>query len=410
MFDLDRWQEIFDTIRKNKLRTFLTGFSVAWGIFILIILLGSGTGIENGVQSEFKDDAVNSIWIYGGTTSIPHKGLKPGRDIQLKNQDHELISTEIEEADNVASRYSLWGTMVNVGDEYGNYSVRSTHPGHQYIENTIMVKGRYLNEIDLEKRRKVIVISKLVESDLFPETKEAIGKWVNVNSIPFKVVGVFIDEGSDREMRQLYIPLTTGQMVFNGGQNVNQVMFSIGDASFEESKSIAQEVRENLARIHHFDPSDQRAIFVRNNLENLQRFLDLFNNIRLFVWVIGIGTILAGIVGVSNIMLIVVKERTKEIGVRKALGATPYTIVSQIIQEAIFITAVAGYLGMVSGVYVLEFMSENLRGVDFFQNPEVDFRVATLATLVLILAGVFSGLFPATRAARIKPVVALREE
>ena len=409
MFSRDSWEEIFATIRKNKLRTFLTSFSVAWGIFMLIILLGSGTGIRNGVIDEFKDDANNSIWLFSGRTSMPHKGLKPGRSIQFTNDEYDRTK-KMDEVDHISSRYGVWGATVNQGKEYGNYSIRSTHPGHQYLENTIITKGRFLNELDLEDRKKVIVISELIQKDLFPETNDAMGKYLNVNGIPFKVVGIYIDEGSESEMRILYIPITTGQTVFNGSNKIDQYMFTVGDATLEESKAIAEEVRQDLARVHNFNPEDQRAVFVRNLMENMKTYTDLLDNIRIFIWVIGIGTILAGIVGVSNIMLIVVKERTKEIGIKKAIGATPANIIGQIILEAIFITSIAGYVGLVSGVFVLQLMAENIKGVDFFQNPEVDFGVAITSTLILILAGVFAGLFPATRAASINPVIALREE
>jgi putative ABC transport system permease protein len=409
MFSRDSWEEIFATIRKNKLRTFLTSFSVAWGIFMFIILLGSGTGIRNGVIDEFKDDANNSIWLFSGRTSMPHKGLKPGRSIQFTNDEYDRTK-KMDEVDHISSRYGVWGATVNQGKEYGNYSIRSTHPGHQYLENTIITKGRFLNELDLEDRKKVIVISELIQKDLFPETNDAMGKYLNVNGIPFKVVGIYIDEGSESEMRILYIPITTGQTVFNGSNKIDQYMFTVGDATLEESKAIAEEVRQDLARVHNFNPEDQRAVFVRNLMENMKTYTDLLDNIRIFIWVIGIGTILAGIVGVSNIMLIVVKERTKEIGIKKAIGATPANIIGQIILEAIFITSIAGYVGLVGGVFVLQLMAENIKGVDFFQNPEVDFGVAITSTLILILAGVFAGLFPATRAASINPVIALREE
>ena len=409
MFSRDSWEEIFATIRKNKLRTFLTSFSVAWGIFMFIILLGSGTGIRNGVIDEFKDDANNSIWLFSGRTSMPHKGLKPGRSIQFTNDEYDRTK-KMDEVDHISSRYGVWGATVNHGKEYGNYSIRSTHPGHQYLENTIITKGRFLNELDLEDRKKVIVISELIQKDLFPETNDAMGKYLNVNGIPFKVVGIYIDEGSESEMRILYIPITTGQTVFNGSNKIDQYMFTVGDATLEESKAIAEEVRQDLARVHNFNPEDQRAVFVRNLMENMKTYTDLLDNIRIFIWVIGIGTILAGIVGVSNIMLIVVKERTKEIGIKKAIGATPANIIGQIILEAIFITSIAGYVGLVGGVFVLQLMAENIKGVDFFQNPEVDFGVAITSTLILILAGVFAGLFPATRAASINPVIALREE
>lgn len=408
MFSRDSWEEIFATIRKNKLRTFLTSFSVAWGIFMLIILLGSGTGIRNGVIDEFKDDANNSIWLFSGRTSMPHKGLKPGRSIQFTNDEYDRTK-KMDEVDHISSRYGVWGATVNQGKEYGNYSIRSTHPGHQYLENTIITKGRFLNELDLEDRKKVIVISELIQKDLFPETNDAMGKYLNVNGIPFKVVGIYIDEGSESEMRILYIPITTGQTVFNGSNKIDQYMFTVGDATLEESKAIAEEVRQDLARVHNFNPEDQRAVFVRNLMENMKTYTDLLDNIRIFIWVIGIGTILAGIVGVSNIMLIVVKERTKEIGIRKALGASPLSIIGMILHESIFITSISGFVGLLASLSLLELVGPQVKS-EYFLNPEVDFSVAITTLVLLVLAGAIAGFFPAYRAAKIKPIVALRDE
>ena len=409
MFSIDNWNEVFSTIQKNKLRTFLTAFSVAWGIFMLIILLGSGQGIENGVKSEFKDDAINSIWVRDGRTSIPHKGLAPGRDISFTNEDYDQTKQHLDGVEKIASRYSVWQARLNYKKEYGSYSVRATHPDHQYIENTVILEGRYLNNTDIIEKRKVIVISKEVEKDMFLDEK-GIGKYIKLNNIPFMVVGIFTDEGNERENRQVYIPISTGQLVYNGSNQVHQFMFTIGDASYQKSILIASNLQKQLAIKHNFSVDDQRAVNINNNLERFQKFVDIFDNIRVFIWFIGIGTILAGIVGISNIMLIVVKERTREIGIRKAIGASPNSVVGQILHESIFITTAAGYICLLLGVVVLEFLSSNLQSVELFKNPEVDFGVAISATLVLIFSGCLAGYFPARRAASIKPVTALRDE
>jgi len=409
MFDLDKWQEIFSTIQKNKLRTFLTGFSVAWGIFMLVILLGSGKGIENGVSDGFKDDATNSLWISGGRTAIPYKGLKAGRRIQFTNEDYDYIKDQIEGTEHVTNRYALWGKTVSFGANSGSYGIRSTTPEHQILERTIMSNGRYLNSDDISERRKVAVIGKLVKEDLF-KSQDPIGQYVSISGFSFKVIGVFKDDGNEREMRMIYIPISTGQMVFNGKQNLGRIMTTIGDADLMESYVISSNIARYFSQKYSFHPRDARAIYIGNNVEEFQKYQVMFGNIRIFIWFVGLGTILAGIVGISNIMLIVVKERTREIGIRKALGASPNSIISLVLTEAVFITGIAGYIGLVLGVSLLEFLSSNLQGVEMFKNPEIDFSVAISATVLLIISGIIAGYIPAKRASSIEPVVALRED
>ncbi len=410
MFDPDKWQEIFDTIRKNKLRTFLTGFSVAWGIFMLMILLGSGNGLQQGVEYQFRDDATNSIWISPGQTSMPYGGMKPGRDIQFTNLDYDYLHATIDGVDKMSARFYIRGnTTVSYKNEFGSFDIRSVHPDHRYIENTIVTKGRFINEKDLYEYRKVAAIGEIVEQDLF-KNESSIGNYINVNGIPFLVVGVFRDDGGENEMRQIYLPISTAQRSFNGGNTIRQMMMTTGDANAEKSNLMADEILKKLASRHNFDEEDKRAVFVRNNMESFARFLSLFGGIKMFIWIIGIGTLFAGVVGVSNIMMIVVKERTKEIGIRKALGATPGSIVSLILQESIFITAISGYIGLMFGVGLLELVSANMPEGDFFRNPGVDFNIAISALILLILAGAIAGFFPARRASRIKPIDALRDQ
>lgn len=409
MFDLDKWQEIYSTISKNKLRTFLTGFSVAWGIFMLIILLGSGYGLENGVQKEFKGDAENTIWVNQGTTSISYKGYKPGRFIEFGNKDYEQIK-KVEDVEFISGNFRIWeNNTLSYKNEYGAFDIFCTHPDYGEVEKLIPVKGRFLNQVDIIECRKVTAIGNLVEQALF-KGEDPIGKYIQVTGIPFKVVGVFEDPGGDRDVSRIYIPLTTGQMVFNRLNEVGTIAMTVGNASVDRSIEMAEEIRKDLAQRHHFDPEDQRAVFVWNNVENYMKFMTLFANIRLFIWVIGIGTIIAGIVGVSNIMMIVVKERTKEIGIRKSMGATPGSIISLIMLESILITSFAGYLGLVLGVGLLEIVSKNLPETDYFSKPEVNINVALGATLILIIAGAIAGFVPARKAAAVRPVVALRDE
>ncbi|MCB2219741.1 MAG: ABC transporter permease [Bacteroidetes bacterium] len=409
MFDLDKWQEIYSTIQKNKLRTFLTGFSVAWGIFMLIILLGSGYGLENGVRKEFEGDAANTLWVNQGVTSVAHKGYKPGRFIQFTNADYNATKT-MEDVEHISGRFTIWeNNTLSYKNEYGAFDIFCSHPGYGVVENLTPVKGRFLNDVDVDEFRKVTAIGKLVDEALF-KGEYPIGKYIQVAGIPFKVIGVFDDPGGDRDLSRIYIPISTAQMVFNRGNRLGTMSMTIGDASVARSEEMVKQIREELAQRHHFDPEDQRAIFIWNNVENYTKFMNLFANIRLFIWVIGIGTIIAGIVGVSNIMMIVVKERTKEIGIRKSMGATPRSIVSLILQESILITAFAGYIGLVGGVGLLELFSKFVPASGYFANPEVNINVALGATTILILAGALAGFVPARKASAVKPVVALRDE
>lgn len=409
MFDLDKWQELLDTIQKNKLRTFLTGFSVAWGIFMLIVLLGSGEGLSNGIRYQFRDDATNSIWVRPGQTSQPYKGLQPGRRIQFTNEDHNEVEARIDGVEHITSRFYVRSPTVTYGSESGSFNIRCVHPGHLYVENTIVKDGRFLNDLDLAEHRKVAAIGVLVEKALF-KGESAIGKYINVNDVPFKVVGTFEDVGGENEMEQIYLPITTGQRTYGGANRVAQFMLTTGDASLEKTETMVQSIRKKLATHHTFSEDDRRAVFIYNSNENFQRFIGLMRGIRAFVWVIGIGTILAGVVGISNIMMIVVRERTKEIGIRKAIGATPWSIISLILHESVLITAIAGYVGLVLGVATLELAAGQLPDSSFFRRPSVDLNVAIYATAILVLAGTVAGLFPARRAAGIRPIEALRDE
>ncbi len=410
MIRFDVWQEIFDTVRRNKLRTVLTGFAVAWGIFMLVVLLGSGKGLEHGVEYQFRDDAINSIWVSGGQTSMPYKGLQPGRDIQFTNQDYDQVTSRVEGVEYSSARFWIWSSLqVNYKNEYGSYTIRSVHPGHRILERTKILEGRFINDLDIRDHRKSAVLGTLVKDALF-HAEPAVGKEIKIGGLAFQVVGVFDDEGSEREREFIYLPITTAQRTFGGSNKVNQILYTTGDASLAQSERMADATRQLLAVNHTFDPTDQRAVFINNNVENFQRIMALMSGIRLFVWVVGIGTLLAGVVGVSNIMLVAVRERTKEIGIRKALGATPASIIGLILQESVLITAVAGYVGLVLGVGVLEALGRALDKAEFFRNPQVDLHLAVWATVLLVVAGGIAGFFPARRAAAIRPIEALRDE
>ncbi len=408
MIDWDKWQEIFSSIRRHKLRTILTALGVFWGIFMLVILLGAGQGLQNGVAYEFRDDAINSVWVRRGTTSIPYEGLPKGRRIVFNNDNYDYLST-FEDIEALTGRFYISGgnQMVRYGKKSLSFMTTGVHPGHKTIENSILVEGRFINERDIREVRKVVVIGLPVQKELFAEGN-AIGEMISIGGITYKVVGVYKDIGGEEEMRTLYIPITTAQKVYAGTENIHQLMFTVDGLSVEETNQLTDVIRKDLARQLQFDPSDRRAMYVFNLAEEYQQFQNLFTAIRIFVWFVGLGSIIAGVIGVSNIMLIVVKDRTKEIGIRKALGATPYSIVSMILQEAVFITAIAGYLGLLAGVGVIYLIGE--MEVEYFRNPAVNLGVAVAATVVLILAGALAGLMPALQAAKINPVVAMKSD
>jgi len=410
MFDLDKWQEIFNTIRSNKLRTALTGFSVAWGIFMLVVLLGSGYGLENGVKREFMGDAVNYISINSGVTSLPYKGMKPGRRIQFTNEDRDVLhQLDKVELSSTRTYVFLENNMLSYKNEYGAFDIFAILPDYKYVESLEMINGRFLNKNDVDDFRKVVAIGRLVYEALF-KNEDAVDKYIKIGGVPFKVIGVFNDPGQDRDLQRVYIPISTAQRVFNMGLNIRTVCLNLETTSKEESLEVVDELTTELANRHKFDPEDNRAIFIFNSIENFKQFMDLFAGIRFFIWIIGVGTIIAGIVGVSNIMMIVVKERTKEIGIRKAMGATPWSIISLVLQESVLITAFAGYIGLVAGVGLLELVGSILPAHDYFANPEINLNIAISATVLLVIAGAIAGYVPAKKAASVKPVVALKDE
>lgn len=414
MFNVERWQEIFETLRKNKLRTFLTGLSVASGIFILVILLGFSKGLENGVRSEFEGDATNLITVWTGVTTKGYKGLNPGRYVQMKNDNFDLISEKYKDnIDHKSSIYSIWGAQITYNNESVNYRVRGVMPGQQFIENASLVSGRFLNEPDLEESRKVAVIGQRLKLDLF-KNEDPLDKIISIFGVNFKVVGVFTDPGGDREEQQAYIPVSTSQKVFGAGQDIRNMLFTIKMSdNFEEatqlSNQMALAIENELKTIHTVAPDDQSAVRVFNRLDEARKIYSLIATIQAVFWFIGIGTIVAGVVGVGNIMIIIVKERTKEIGIRKALGAQPNSIIGMILQEAIFVTMFAGLFGLVFGLGLLELVGPQIES-DFLKYPQVNFNIALTTVFILVFAGALAGFIPAYRAAKIKPIVALRDE
>lgn len=415
---LDRLREVVESHARHRFRTAVTAGSVAWGIFMLVLLLGAGTGLENNIRWQFRDDAINSIWVYRGATSLPWKGQPVGRTVRFTNADIERITEVVPEVEHITGRFYLFGEFTisarspTGGVRRGAFSVRSCHPGHQYVEQTQIVAGRFLNPRDLADKRKVVVVGLRVAEFLFPgrPVGGVLGEWIDVAGIQYRVVGVFEDVGGEGEMRQIYIPITTAQAAYGGGEEVHQVMFTVGDATVEEAAGIADRVRRVLARNHHFSPDDLRAVRVRNNLERFHEVQQIFVWLRIFTWLVGAGTVAAGVVGVSNIMLISVRERTAELGLRKAIGATPGQLVSMVVQEALLLTALAGYAGLVGGVAVLETIRRLMPDNEYIRDPQVDLPAVIGATVLLVVAGTLAGWFPARRAARVAPVEALRSE
>lgn len=414
MFDIERWQEIFETIGKNKLRTFLTGLSVASGIFILVILLGFSSGIQKGVKSQFARDAESRINVWTSVTTKGYKGLNPGRYIQLHNADYETINNQFEdEIEHKTALYNIWGGQVNYGNESGNYRIEGANPGQQFIENATLSAGRFLSQNDIDQGVKVAIIGQKVKNDLFKQ-QDPIGKTIKITGINFIVAGVYTDPGGEREEQRIFIPVTTAQRVFNAGDKLRSVAYTVKMSdNFDEavalSAAVSDGIEQHIKERYSVAPDDRSAVRVFYNLEEAKQIYSLIDTMRMVFWIIGIFTIVAGVVGVSNIMLIIVKERTKEIGVRKALGALPSSIVGMILQESVFITAIAGFSGLFFGVALLEIASPFIDS-DFIKFPQVDFTTAITTVLILIIAGAIAGYIPARRAANIKPIEALRDE
>jgi putative ABC transport system permease protein len=410
MFSRDRWLEIFDSIKKNKLRTFLSGFTVALGILIFVVLFGFGNGLDNTFDKFFKDDALNTMWLRSGRTSKAYMGYKANRRIEFDNKDLKDITSRFAfYIDGITPRMSESG---NVGYklESNNYSIRGVAPSHQKNEMTIMMKGRYINGLDVENKERNVVIGRLVEQDLF-KGEDALGKFVSGGGRSWKVVGVFQDDGGDNEERIVYTPYTTLQLIQKNTDKLGQIIISYKpELGYAGAVAFENQLKKYLKQKKFIDPTDPRGIFIRSAASDLKendQFKSALSSIILFV---GIGTLLAGIIGISNIMVFVVKERTKELGIRKAIGATPNSIIGMILQEAIFITSISGYFGLLAGIAILKLIGNTLEEDYYITDPYVDLNTAIAATLLLIGFGAFAGYLPAKRAARIKPIEALTDK
>ena len=418
---IDLWQEIYGTIKRNKLRTFLTGFAVAWGIFMLIVLLGAGNGLIHAFEENSGERALNSIRVYGGWTTKPYDGLKEGRSIDLDNRD--LEDTEAFFTDRVegagATLYQA-ATDISYGPEYVNLSLNGVHPNYVEVEAVKVVEGRFINQTDIRERRKSIVLHRKSADVLFGKTHtEPLGRFVNAGGVAYQVVGIYDDEGSN-EPNSAFIPFSTLQTIYNKGNRLNSIIFTTKGLTTEASnEQFEADYRRVIGANHRFDPTDDGAIWLWNRFTSYLQAMAAMGILRTAIWVIGIFTLLSGIVGVSNIMLITVRERTHEFGIRKALGAKPRSILWLIIVESVVITTLFGYVGMVAGIGATEWMDAAFgsQTVDagmfeakMFSNPTVDLGIAVQATVTLIVAGTLAGLFPARKATRIRPIEALRAE
>ena len=409
MFNRDRWTEIFETIGKNKLRTFLSGFTVSLGIFIFIILFGLGNGLKNTFQEFFLDDASNAIFLYPGKTSKPYKGFKANRRIEFRNNDlmdiKENFSFYLEHLTPRITRNAL----TRYKNQSNNYSTRAVAPGHQFVEKTILMKGRYINQSDISRKTKVAVIGRMVAKDLF-KSEEAIGKYINLGSSAFKVVGIFQDEGGDNEERNIYIPFTTRQLIEKSNDKVDQIILTYRkELGYLGAMGLENGLKKYFKEKKSVSPEDPNGFYIRNIADDLRETQQFAVVLQLIVSFVGLGTLIAGIIGISNIMVFVVKERTKELGIRKALGATPNSVIKMVLQESVFITIISGYLGLIFGVLVLENIGVKLDKY-FIKNPFIEISTALIATVVLIIFGAIAGYIPAKRASSIKPIIALRDE
>jgi putative ABC transport system permease protein len=425
MFDFDSLREIWGTMKKNKLRTFLTGFSVAWGIFMLVVLLGAGNGLRNGIMFNFRDIADNRVEMWPRFTSKPWKGMQPDRRIRFTTDDYYALKRDHPEiALTSASIYH--SDTLTYNKEFFTGEADGVFPDHAKIHfiRFDQGKGRFINEIDIRERRKVIVISPRMAEVLFRDA-DPIGQYIECNRVMFKVVGIYYDKNLSNNS-PAYIPFTTAQLLYNMGKYLNSLTFTVKNIVTEaDNEDFEQRLRDSFSRRHRFDPTDKSAIGMWNTGSEFRMFRNMTTGIMIFIWIVGISTLMAGIVGVSNIMLVTVRERTREIGIRKAIGAKPGSILMLIIFEAILITAAFGYIGMVMGIGLTELIDYFMtlsgansdhtggnpgEGVTIFRHPTVNLGIAFSATVLLIIAGVIAGYFPARKAVNISAVEAMAME
>lgn len=414
----DLLQELYETIFQNKLRTALTGFSVAWGIFILIALLGAGNGLIHAFEEQSKGLMMNAVTVYPGTTSKPYKGLQDNRPISLYESDRELTRRAFPEHIQHSGAVAYHGQVqLNYQNNVSTLLLNGVFPDYIGMEPIKMKKGRFINQLDIEQNRKIIVIHERTAEMLFGPT-EPLGKYINSEGVAYLVVGIYADNNSFSP--SAFIPYTTLQLIYQKGGKINRLVFTTqGLTSEEANQTFEQQYREVLGQRKHFAASDHSALWIWNKFTQHLQELKVARILHVTIWVIGILTLLSGIVGVSNIMLITVKERTHEFGIRKALGASPLSILKLIIAESVIITTVFGYIGMTLGILATEIINQvagiqslevNTLSVTVFKDPTVDLGIALQATLTLVIAGTLAGLYPAYKAAHTRPIHALKAQ
>lgn len=419
MFDIDRWSEIWNALKKNKIRSLLTAFGVFWGIFMLIVMAGAGKGLKNGVERGVAKFAKNSAFLWTNRTSEPYKGFRKGRPWDMESEDIQYIKRNVAELEYIIPKNfgngSNKGPNVIRQKKNGNFYIVGDYPEFENIAPCSVLKGRWINEMDIRERRKVCVIGERVLELLFGSAENPIGQNIKISGVYYQVVGVIRPETevnfNGRIEESIAIPFTTMLQTYNMGNRVN--LLAITAMKGVPVSVVEEKVRDLIKKRHFIAPTDNQALNSVNIEAQFKQTNLLFLGIQVLTWIVGIGTLLAGVIGVSNIMLVIIKERTKEIGIQRALGATPRVIILQIMLESVALTTLAGYTGLSLGVGLLELVSKALgppTGRVFFTNPEVSLPIALSALGVLIVAGFFAGLIPASRAIQIKPIDALREE
>ncbi|MCX6236049.1 MAG: ABC transporter permease [Bacteroidia bacterium] len=423
MFDIDRWNEIWNALAKNKIRSLLTAFGVFWGIFMLIVMAGAGKGLENGIVEGVSKFAVNSAFFWTDRTSEPYKGFKRGRYWNMEAEDLVYLRNNVPEIEYITPKNfggrNNGGPNVIRGKKNGAFNVKGDYPDYVKIDPCTVLKGRWINEMDIRDKRKVCVIGEKVFEQMFDPKENPIGQYLKISGVYYQVVGLIKPETriniNGRTEESVSLPFTTMLQTYNMG---NQVHFLAITAKKGVPVSVVEDkVKSFIKKKHSIAPTDEQALNSVNIEKEFKQMSGLFLGIQILTWIVGVGTLLAGVIGVSNIMLVIIKERTKEIGVQRAIGATPRTIIAQIMLESVVLTTVAGYIGLSLGVGLLELVSKVLESSTgksddhvFFTHPEVSLTVAISALAVLIIAGLFAGMIPATRAIKIKPIDALREE
>jgi putative ABC transport system permease protein len=423
LLDLDHWQEVFQSLRRNKLRTVLTACGVFWGVLMLVVMLGFARGLENAVTRDFANWAPNAIFLWGQRTSKPYAGQQPGRDVVLTEEDAEYVAARVPGIEAVVPRNQSggrWGgtNLVTRKDKSESFGVFGDMPEYLQLENLVITRGRFVDAWDISERRKVAVIGDHVREVMFAADEDPIGQRLRIGNADYLVAGVYKSPQTggrgDWINGRIFIPRTTFARTYNSGNRLGTIAILVGAQA--SSAEIEQEVLSALRARHRVHPEDLQAYGSFNRQKEFRKINNLFLGISGLTWIVGVLTMLAGAIGVSNIMMIAVAERTREIGIRKAIGATPVSIMIQIVKEAVVLTALSGYLGLVAGVGVLQVASHIVeampkgKGPTFFSSPEIDLSRAVFAAVMLTVAGALAGLAPARSAVAVRPIEALAHE